>query len=204
MDLLSTFPKQYKEAIGIMSGLDYDATDIERFCIALADCQSPRRAMIFLSALINNGKEDEQVLRLSGDLMDVSFLCYKNMKRVIVHGDVGSDFAWHMSDGEILLHGNAGSKAGASMGGGRLIIEGDAGDFLGGGSSYSSLYTWHETIASPFNPMTGGTIVVNGDAGESVGDRMRGGEIHLNGEYGSIGHDVRGRIFHKGKLIAGG
>jgi formylmethanofuran dehydrogenase subunit C len=49
--------------------------------------------------------------------------------------------------------------------------------------------------------MSGGKITVKGFAGYKVGDEMQGGEIHLKGDYGSLGYVERGLIFHKGKLV---
>jgi hypothetical protein len=45
-------------------------------------------------------------------------------------------------------------------------------------------------------------ITVEGDVGYAVGDKMEGGEIHIDGDYKGIStHIERGRIFQKGKLI---
>lgn len=203
LDRLSKIPQMYAAALKLASGLDYGARDIEAFSIMLADCPSVDRTGEFLSALIGRGNDEEYILHISGDLSQARHICHCNEKRVCVHGDVGSGFASSMADGEVLLLGNAGTHAGSGMEGGLLVIDGDAGDFLGGGVGYSSLYKWYHSMAPPFKPMVEGRIVVNGDAGEAVGDRMRGGEIHLNGGYGSIGHDVKGKIIHRGKLIAG-
>jgi formylmethanofuran dehydrogenase subunit C len=49
--------------------------------------------------------------------------------------------------------------------------------------------------------MQGGKITISGFAGYEVGHYMKGGEIHIQGDYGSLGYIEKGRIYHRGKLI---
>jgi len=50
--------------------------------------------------------------------------------------------------------------------------------------------------------MKGGLIVIEGNCGHDTGLAMEGGEIHLNGDYHSLGvNKMGGKVFHKGKLI---
>jgi hypothetical protein len=50
--------------------------------------------------------------------------------------------------------------------------------------------------------MEKGSITVIGDAGNNIGEGMRGGEIHLEGDCSGLsGSIVGGRIYHKGNLI---
>jgi hypothetical protein len=109
-----------------------------------------------------------------------------------------------MDGGEIEIYGNAGYCVGNMMKGGAIRIFGNAADYLGG-ETYAALYRpelgknpWNHT---PHPGMEGGIITIEGDAGKMVGNMMRGGEIHLNGNYESIGDVWGGRIFHKGRLI---
>jgi hypothetical protein len=70
----------------------------------------------------------------------------------------------------------------------RVTVEGDLGNYvgfeMGGGADPSST-----------------VIIVNGNVGQCCGKDMLSGEIHVNGEIESLGKPVRGRIYHKGKLI---
>ncbi len=50
--------------------------------------------------------------------------------------------------------------------------------------------------------MMKGEILVTEDAGQITGDWMRGGEIRVEGEIGSVGKTrFGGRIYQQGKLI---
>jgi len=72
---------------------------------------------------------------------------------------------------------------GARNNGKRILITGDAGSY-------------------PGYKMTSGVIDILGKAGGGIGLDMRGGEIHLNGDYESIySNDCLGDIYHKGKQI---
>jgi formylmethanofuran dehydrogenase subunit C len=50
---------------------------------------------------------------------------------------------------------------------------------------------------------SGHRIIIDGDVTRNIGYGMSGGEIHLNGDYDYIPQKeiIKGRIFHKGRLI---
>jgi hypothetical protein len=48
---------------------------------------------------------------------------------------------------------------------------------------------------------SGGIIIINGNAFGLVGEKMKGGEIHINGDECRPGQVLHGKIFHNGKLI---
>jgi formylmethanofuran dehydrogenase subunit C len=110
-----------------------------------------------------------------------------------------------MEGGIIIIRGNIGNCAGNRMKGGIVIIKGNAGDFIGGAEYSVSTpplpFGRNPWRTDPPNGMEGGTIRVEGNAGKLVGNHMRGGEIHLEGSYVSLGTVYHGRIYHKGKLI---
>ena len=116
---------------------------------------------------------------------------------IVVHGNVGDRIGIGMKNGKIIIKGNAGDHVGAAMRGGEIIIEGDVKDDLGVFFDFG-----HVNAGTGMRMwMVGGTITVRGNAGENVGQLMGGGEIHVEGEIGSIGNVIHGKIFHKGKLI---
>jgi formylmethanofuran dehydrogenase subunit C len=91
----------------------------------------------------------------------------------------------YKNEKNIIVNGNAGDCVGERMKGGRITVKGNAGGWVG-------------------NEMKGGSIIVNGNAACTVGYRMKGGEIWLEGDYESLTRYIDwGRIYHKGRLIAG-
>jgi hypothetical protein len=171
----------------MLKGLEYSAKDVENFSLALAEFQDENafrdKASVFLSTLINNGKDTDYVIRTSHLGKPLHFLGCDNTKNITIEGDVGICCGLEMNSGSITVNGNTGDYCGSHMQGGSITVEGDAGDFCG------------------FD-MQGGTITVKGDAGGWCGDGMKGGEIHVEGEIGNISSESEhGKIFHKGKLI---
>jgi formylmethanofuran dehydrogenase subunit C len=106
---------------------------------------------------------------------------------LVVKGDAGNDAGWSMHEtADIVIFGNSGDCAGKHMKGETLLhVKGNAGDMVG------------------FGMENNGRIFIDGDAGEDVGELMSGGEIHIAGEIGSVGNVKAGKVFHRGKLIAG-
>ena len=85
----------------------------------------------------------------------------------------------------IIVNGDVGLRLGNGMKQGTININGNAGSCLG-------------------ERMAGGRITVNGETGDVLGGPCgnRGGEIHLNGNFGqpSYAH-ISSDIYHNGKLI---
>jgi hypothetical protein len=90
-----------------------------------------------------------------------------------------------MNRKNVIVNGDVGSHLGDDMTGGSITVNGDAGDWIGSG-------------------IRGGKISVKGNAGRFVGHVIVNGDIELEGDYMSLAHQrAGGRIYHKGKLIAG-
>lgn len=128
--------------------------------------------------------------------------------RIRIYGNAGDSCGNHMSKGCIMVKGDAGNGAGKGMGGGIIIIEGNAGDRCGASSGWDAYEYGGEVpgqISGDGNPekvfMTGGKIIVNGNVGMKLGDEMKGGEIWVYGDIGSIGNVEHGKIYHKGELV---
>lgn len=119
--------------------------------------------------------------------------------RISVIGDASNRIGEKMREGEIVVWGNAGTSLGIGMRGGSIEVHGNAGDFLGSG--FDELSRMFNGPNTKIWPMRGGLITVHGDAGKYVGAGMKGGEIRINGNIGSIAKVVHGRVFHRGKLI---
>jgi formylmethanofuran dehydrogenase subunit C len=127
---------------------------------------------------------------------------------IIVKGDaecyVGS--GWHsgsMRGGLIIVEGNAGADAGRSITGGEIRINGDVGDSPGKLMRDGLITIDGNAGRTAGSQMKGGKLLIRGNAGKLLGNLMEGGEIHLEGGYESLGEVKGGRIYHKGKLIAG-
>ncbi|MBR9691433.1 hypothetical protein GOV06_01480 [Candidatus Woesearchaeota archaeon] len=177
----------------------------------------------FLSGLINNLEENEEItLNLTG-LTKLDDLGYKLSSRtLIIKGNVGDDLGSLMDSGKIIVEGNTRSHVGSMMKDGEILIKGNAGMGVGGlmeggeivikGNAYLVGYLMQAgkiTIEGDAldendlgNNMVGGVIIVNGNAGKLIGQNMTGGIIHLNGDYESLSKKIKGgEIYHKGKQI---
>lgn len=193
-----TFEGYYELAVLVVKELQYSSRDVERFSIALTEFQDEERfserAGAFLSALINNGKDRDYLIHTGQLDKPVERLGYRNTKNITINGDVGAQLGAHMREGSIIVEGDARNFVGLTMEGGSITVDGNAEEFVG-------------------FEMKGGRIIIEGNAGYGVGV-MRGGEIHLKGDYededlskgisdGEYSGDgiYGGKIFHKGKLI---
>jgi len=115
---------------------------------------------------------------------------YMKGGEILIKGDAGPSLGMRMEGGYIKVEGNAKDYAGYGMRGGRIRIKGDAGDY-------------------PGSDMKGGVLIVEGNVGKEVGGDilwsdmgMKGGEIHIGGNYKSISEYVKGGcIYHKGILV---
>jgi hypothetical protein len=177
----------YREVLDAIKGVNYSSTDVEKFCVALAEFQDEDQfssnAGIFLSALINNCTDNDFVINTRHFSEGIALLGYQNTKNILVSGDVGAALGLEMKCGTITVRGNAGESVGIDMIGRRITVEGHSGMRLGAG-------------------MLGGIIEVKGNAGQLVGTGMRGGEIRIEGECEGLPHGIAGgKIYHKGKMI---
>jgi len=179
----------HEDALEAVRKISYTAADVEKFTIALAEFQNERdlsvKAGVFLSALINNGKEIDFVIHTGHLTEGINYLGYENTKNILVNGNIGDYVGEQMKGGTIVVNGTAGKYVGDGMKGGAILVNGNTDTAVG-------------------CVIRGGTITVNGNASDFVGDCMKGGEIHLNGGYGSIAETIKkGKIYHKGVLIVG-
>jgi len=191
-----------------IKNLEYPAIDVETFSIALAEFQDEKkfsdRAGLFLSALINNCKDDGFVIHTSHLAEPIDGLGYHNAKSITVDGNAGDNLGTEMEGGTIFVNGNAGRWVGARMEDGTVTIGGYACDGIGYAMKGGDIIVKMGARDFVGERMKGGTIIVMGNAGSLVGKGMEGGEIHLNGDYVSISDNFVGdKIFHKKKLIAG-
>jgi hypothetical protein len=191
--------------------LAYSSEDVTKFGLRLVEFQDDEemmgRAGIFLSALINSGRESDYVLHLSIMEALIPDLCFKNTKNVKVYGDVGREFGTWMTRGTLEVHGNAGFGLGRTTRGGRIAVfgsaEGGVGTCLYGGTIEIHGDAGYDIGTS----MRGGKIIVHGNVSHKIGAKMEGGEIHIEGEIlhwpnpSHMPEMKKGKIYHKGKLI---
>ncbi len=150
--------RAYNLTLEITKDVHCTAKDLKLFLVVLSEFADmpeyshwyfSRRLGIFLSALINNGKDDNYVILirnigkevLNGSSVDD--LGWQNTKNITIEGNVGICLGGYMKAGLIVINGNAIDSCGWNMRGGKIIVNGDAEEILG----------WD---------MTGGEIEVNG------------------------------------------
>lgn len=122
----------YLTARNGIENIEYTARDVEKFCVVLAafqdDPQFSRKAGLFLSALVNHGKDDRYTIVTRHFHTGLHMLGYGNIKHVTVDGNGGSALGIRMKEGSITVKGNTSYRVGVSMEGGIITVEGNAGD----------------------------------------------------------------------------
>src|SRR3989338_823431 len=220
----------YSEAI-VLIQFRYSAEDVEKFSIALAEFQEESgfsaKAGIFLSALINNGTDEDYIIHTNHLTQTINLLGYENTKNVIIDGNLGV-FTFYkmktgqvkvngnvdnyigklMAGGQIIVNGNIDAWVGIEMSGGELIVNGNVRIWLGSDMSDGKIVVNGNVDICVGWCMTGGMIVINEEVNGGVGKAMNGGEIHLNGGHGDeqhgywgIQYSYKGKIYEGGKLI---
>lgn len=125
-------PDEYELLLSHIKDIDYSARDVERFCIALARFQGEewfgRQAGHILSALINNGKDDDFTIPTKHLSERIHFLGSHNTKNVAVEGDLAEWIGKEMTAGRIHIRGNIIDGVGTRMHGGTIIVEGNVHD----------------------------------------------------------------------------
>jgi hypothetical protein len=185
--VVPTPEKFYSIALELLEGLTYSSDDVERFSLTLLEFKDEEyfreKAGIFLSALINNGRDNDYTVHTNHLGISLSYLGYKNRKNILIKGDGGYGLGLWMESGSISVEGDVKIHVGWNMKGGTITVKGCARDEVGRG-------------------MNDGIIRIEGDAGSSVGNFMDGGEIHLSGKFQSISKDsVGGKIYQHGRLV---
>jgi glutamate synthase domain-containing protein 3 len=225
----------YKDLLEAVKTLEYTAKDVGLFSLVLPELEKEQnsrkrtdfesgafglKAGLFLSALINNGKEQEYVLHIPADIR-LERLAYRNTKNITISGNTGIYCGQEMKGGSITINGDAGICCGKSLRGGSITINGNAATSCGECMKAGSITVNGNADLWCGQQSSGGTITVNGDAGEDLGmymygssiivkgnvngrcgRQMRGGDIIIEGDMGPVADTfVVGRIFHKGVLI---
>jgi len=180
----------------------YSSKDIEEFSVMLAEFVDeedfPGKAGLFLSALINGGKDPAYKIHVNHLDCLFDYLGHYNRKKIRVMGGVGVWLGREMKRGEIIVEGGTNGAVGDKMNGGRVVIKGCTGSVGYGMKGGEIIVEGDAEDAGEM--MEGGEIIVKGNAA-LVGDCMEGGEIHIEGGIESIGDITHGKIFHKRKLI---
>ena len=120
----------YEDTFVKLSHISCSAADVERFSLVLAEFQDEKwfsyKAGIFLSAIVNNGRDSDYVVRTGHLKSPPDSLGCKNRKNLTIIGDVGDWLGSYMAGGRITLKGNAGIQVGYGMEGGEIFIHGIA------------------------------------------------------------------------------
>ena len=175
--------RTYNAALSSIGDLQYDQDDIEELC---AELDSGRKtpylisgpAGIYISALINQAREERILLSLQDFERTFHFLGYR------------------LPEGKtLILRGNVGDFVGASLAGGRLVVEGSAGNWCGAGMTGGEILVTGHTGQKTGEWMRGGTIRVEGRVW-GMGEGRFGGEILHKGR--AIGASHPGEQSRKG------
>ncbi|RKY64055.1 MAG: hypothetical protein DRQ08_08450, partial [Candidatus Latescibacterota bacterium] len=115
----NTIMRAYALAEEWTRGIDYDVEDIEEFCFELDRIRkAPYRIAgpggLYLSALCNNVKDEEVVLRIGDMEGRIHLLGYRlpKGKRLIVEGDLGDFAGIGLEGGELIVRGKVGNATG--------------------------------------------------------------------------------------------
>jgi glutamate synthase domain-containing protein 3 len=183
------YPDYYRRILTAIADIQFTAKDVEEFSLVLEEYQQERyfsrKASLFLSALINSGKDSHYIIHTQHLAKPLNSIGFKNEKDITVDGNTGNYVGDSMEGGTIIVNGDAKDRCGFLMRGGSITVDGDVGNDV----------AWD---------LIGGRITINGNAGNKVGIWMNGGEIRLEGEYESLSYYCwiyGGRIYHKGELI---
>jgi hypothetical protein len=195
------------DAVRLVKPFEYSASDVEKFSIAIAEFQADDdfsfKAGIFLSVLINGGKENDYIIHTAHMAVPIHCIGFNNTKCIVVEGDAGGWCGQKMQGGRITVHGNTANALGYDMEDGCVIVTGNATMLVGLSMKNGAIVVKGDAGNQVGTFMEGGSITVNGNVDDTVGEGMLGGEIRLEGGYRNIAtwNFKHGKIFHKGKLI---
>jgi len=218
----------YENALALVRDIPNSANDIQAIIVAIGAFQHEEdfgeKAGMLLSALMNSSPEHSLTITTRNLGVKPDGLGYRNVKKIVVEGDVGYGIGCFMQDGELIVNGRAGHDAGLFMHGGRVIIKGDTGPFPASCMLGGELIIEGNAQHCPGSEMSGGSVIIKGDVTENLGWWMDGGSItvfgnagrlvggegmyalqggtlYLMGDYISFDQVKSGKIYHKGKLI---
>jgi formylmethanofuran dehydrogenase subunit C len=196
--------KTYEHALETVKPLEYSASDVESFSIMLAEFQNEKdftiRAGLFLSALINQGKDRDYVIRTAHLEVPLDYICYQNTKNITVKGDAGDWCGGDMKGGSITVNGNAGARVGGYMKDGAITVKGNSGAIAGERMEGGSITVNGDTEYGAGSEMWGGTVTIEGNTGPSVGYNMIGCRIDVKGD----AQTWVGRQMHGGRITVAG
>jgi hypothetical protein len=143
----NTIIKAYEVAEKHVKEIDYTAEDIEDFCFALENTQKipyliPGPAGLYISALCNDAKEDEIVLKLSELKTEINLVGFRlpKGKRLVIEGDAGDFTGIGLEGGELVVEGNTKNWTGAGMRSGKILVKKNiglhTGEWMMGGEIY--------------------------------------------------------------------
>jgi formylmethanofuran dehydrogenase subunit C len=188
---------EYERMLPIVEKLQYTAKDIEEFSLVLSEFRGEEnlsdKAGLFLSALINGGKESDYLIHTYHLDMPPNYLGYQNDKNITVKGDGGDFVGVFMNGGSITVKGDVRAAIGFEMNRGRILVKGCAGDGVGRQMKDGSITIEGEAKDYFGRGMKGGNITVKGDARYRVGWRMKGGSITVVGNVEQrVGEQMKG------------
>jgi hypothetical protein len=130
--------KTYNAAVESIQGFHYDSDDIEEFCGELDSANKipyilKGPAGIYVSALINQSREDRIKLRLRDYQKKIHLLGYRLPagKTLVVQGDLGDFAGANLTGGRLVVEGSVGNWCGAGMMQGDILVTGSAGWKMG-------------------------------------------------------------------------
>ncbi len=162
-----------------------NAKDIKEFSLTLKKYEKLPGfcwSGIFLSALINNSKEENFDIILEHLFTNIDYMGYKNIKNIKITGNVGCWAGDTMQKGLLTISGNTRENAGNNLCGGTIIIEGSTEEYAG-------------------SLMRTGKIIIKKKAGKYLGVDSKAGEIHVYGKIKNIDLTCEAKVYYKTKLI---
>ena len=200
--------ENYSKALELISNLNYSSEDINEFSRNIKEIQDDPdfeyKAGIFISALINKSNENEFKIVTKGSI-SMSYLGYKNTKKIVIDGDAGDMLGYKMSDqnSKITVLGNAGDSVGKEMNGGFIVVQGDAGDRIGEKMKNGSIIVIGDAGFVVGKEMENGFIRIDGSARRGVGYEMKGGQISITNKtsINFISTNCTGEIWYEYKLL---
>ena len=134
VESIKFYPAQqeiYEFAFSRVRCLHYSSQDIMNFVAILPAFQDNgifnlgSKIGLFLSALINCGKEQNYEINTHHLSIDIYYLGFNNTKNITIHGNVGAYLAYGMQRGIITMRGNVGDIDADTING-TVIVEGKA------------------------------------------------------------------------------
>ena len=183
----------------------YTAHDITEFALQLAPCvESFSDHMLyatglFITALVNESKENDFTLHLEHLSRPLPNIGYRNRKNLTVYGNLGQWAFHHQESGAGIVHGNCDHGFCGCKQGGLTVINGDAlnpaGDTIGGQTIING-----NAIGYLARDSTGGTISVNGNIEDMAEFKCRKSWFGLKREGATI-YQYRGLIVDRGETV---